>query len=268
MSPKLQKLMRHMGQTTAAGPPPFTWTPLEITSATILHYLEGDSVSTTGGLIDTATDKGPGGRNYTAATTARPTLLTANLNGRDVMDFDGSTDFLSRSSTAYHPNQGSAWTRILVFKPDALPSAAGDYKVISSFNTTIVSGDQGAFTYLAHGSAGVQKPFSCGYGTINNTGADVTLTTNWQSWVTIYNGGTFNAAASFRFYRNNTLETSAVVSAGTGNSTVNEIGRYPGGSLWFDGKIAVDMLLAGQLSDAERTLFAQYVTATYGLAQA
>lgn len=247
-----------------SGSPPPAWDPSQIVSATLLHYLEGDSVVTSSGLVGMATDKSGAGKDYSASGTARPTLLASDLGGKPVMQFNGSSNFLSRSSTQYIPNIGGAITRIILFKPDDLPLTT-DYRLLSTFNTNFSGGNQGWFDYLSGHAPLTQFPYSFGYSGGFNPGVNDTLTTTYQLWITVFNGGTQTDLANYKVFKNGVSQTLGSTSAGTGNSTVNEIGRYPGGAFWFNGKIAMDIMASGALSDAEAALTWQYAQNHYGM---
>lgn len=68
-------------------------------SATLETFWRADTVSTTGSLIDSATDKSGNGRTASAAGGARPTLVTSGgPNDQPYMEFDGTSDALTTSS--------------------------------------------------------------------------------------------------------------------------------------------------------------------------
>ena len=60
-----------------------------VTDGLIVRY-DGDHVSPTGSLVDTWTDLAGGDNNATATGTERPTLVSAGLNGHDVLRFSGA----------------------------------------------------------------------------------------------------------------------------------------------------------------------------------
>ncbi len=241
---------------------PFTWTPSDITSITTKLYLEGDSKTVSGSTLLSAVDKSGNGNNYAGNNMTWAADPTAN--NQDVFQFNGSTGYLDRSSTQIHPNYAAACTHIIFFEPSDLPGS-GDFRIISTFNTDLSGGNQGYFNYISSGAIGSQLPMSSGYAEGNNTGADVMLTTNYQLWITVFAGGSVTDPANFKFWFNGAAQTVGTRIAGTGNSMVNEIGRYPGGLFYLNGKMGFTLMGAGALSDAEAALTYQYAQHQYGL---
>ena len=55
------------------------------------------TISDTGGLVDQWDDKSTAGNDATGTTTTRPTTGTTTVNGLNIIDFDGTDDFLTAS---------------------------------------------------------------------------------------------------------------------------------------------------------------------------
>ena len=82
--------------------PSFTqWTPALLSTALWLDAADASTVTTVSGAVSQWNDKSGNGRNATQATAGnRPATGTATLNGRNVIRYDATDDFLSLSNTA------------------------------------------------------------------------------------------------------------------------------------------------------------------------
>jgi len=90
--------------------------------STLFDATTGGSLPADGGLVARWEDKSGNARHATQATSgSRPTRVVAGKNGRDVLNFDGSADFMA--TVAFGGSQ--TWTRWVVFV-----SQASQYKII------------------------------------------------------------------------------------------------------------------------------------------
>ena len=82
--------------------PSFTqWTPALISTALWLDAADASTITTVSGAVSQWNDKSGNGRNATQTTAGnRPATGTATLNGRNVIRYDATDDFLSLSNTA------------------------------------------------------------------------------------------------------------------------------------------------------------------------
>jgi hypothetical protein len=76
------------------------WTFAATTTALWLDAGDATTVTASGGLSSQWNDKSGNSGNVTATGTARPTYTTAGLNGRNIMTFNGVTNFMSNTSAA------------------------------------------------------------------------------------------------------------------------------------------------------------------------
>ena len=84
--------------TTDAGPVVAVASPLDI--AGCVGWWDADnaaSITESGGLVSQWNDRSGQGNHATASTTARPTTGTRSLNGRNVLDFDGTANGMATS---------------------------------------------------------------------------------------------------------------------------------------------------------------------------
>jgi hypothetical protein len=84
--------------TTDAGPVTAVSSPTEIAGCVgWWDASDAGSITESGGLVSQWNDKSTAGNHATASSTARPTTGTRSLNGRNVLDFDGTANAMATS---------------------------------------------------------------------------------------------------------------------------------------------------------------------------
>lgn len=111
-----------MAQRRAAGGAPVLWTPLNMTTVPQIYLDAHDSVVTdVSGFASAISNLGSMGSdgNFSQATAGnRPAILAAELNGKQVLRFDGANDFMVGGSSAQknlYRNVNSMWN-VFVYK--------------------------------------------------------------------------------------------------------------------------------------------------------
>ena len=89
-----------------------SFNPSDIETALWLDAADASTITESGGLVDQIDDKSGNSRNFTATSTARPTYTTSGQNGKNVLTFNGTSNFLSRSEYTY----GTTHSLFVVFK--------------------------------------------------------------------------------------------------------------------------------------------------------
>ena len=75
--------------------------PLTLSPILWLDASDGDTITSAAGLVSLWEDKSTSGLDFSQATsTARPTTGTNTINGLNVINFDGTSDYISASSSA------------------------------------------------------------------------------------------------------------------------------------------------------------------------
>lgn len=100
-------------------------------------WLDADDASTltlSGSVVDEWRDKSGNGRDFTGSGSARPTVVSAAYNGRDVIQFDGVNDVLALPSDSLGRNVGG-YSVYAVYKFNAAPAT----QQVVFFVTTSVS---------------------------------------------------------------------------------------------------------------------------------
>lgn len=148
------------------------WTPLNMAVVPQIYLDANDSVVTeVSGFVSAISNLGAMGSNgdFTQAATPgrRPDLLPAELNGKDVLSFDGVDDVLLGTTTAQKDlfrNVSHAWL-FCVYKKRGAGDANNKYILYTASNTSVAR-----FAVLA-GSAVNSRPFMIG----KRLDADATL---------------------------------------------------------------------------------------------
>ena len=100
-------------------------TPAEIFGANYYDhwdYTDAATVSLTGSLIDGVASKGLNGAFLGSTGTARPSLVSADINGYDVASFNGSSNFMqvSASTAMYNFLHFGGGYILVIYKPSSL----------------------------------------------------------------------------------------------------------------------------------------------------
>lgn len=89
-----------------------SFNPSDIETALWLDAADASTITESGGAVSQWDDKSGNNRNFTATSTARPTYTTNGQNGRNVLTFNGTSNFLSRANYVY----GTTHSLFVVFK--------------------------------------------------------------------------------------------------------------------------------------------------------
>jgi hypothetical protein len=101
------------------------WTPSQISTALWLDAADASTITLNGSTVNQWRDKSGNVRNASQATAAdQPTYTTAALNGRNVVTFDGATDFMTVPS--FNTGVVSAYVVVRLTAPGVMISKRDD----------------------------------------------------------------------------------------------------------------------------------------------
>lgn len=101
------------------------FSPLDISGLKLwLDAADATTITESGGLVSNWADKSGNGIAMTASGTSRPTTGTRTINSKNALDFDGTTDILSSTSTLNDIATNSAVTGFFVLQVDAYTASA------------------------------------------------------------------------------------------------------------------------------------------------
>lgn len=83
-------------------------------------WLKADDLTTihaTAGAVDTWDDKSGNARNVVATTTQRPTTGTRNLNGKNVLAFNGTSNVMPTGGANFNLTAPITWAAVMAYDP-------------------------------------------------------------------------------------------------------------------------------------------------------
>lgn len=217
-----------------------------------------DNITSSGGLVSSIDNKANSQNQFVQATSAaQPQTGVSTMAGRNVLTFDGSSDYLSCNAlSSAFTGTDAAVSVLAVYKPNALSFSPTIFCAANSANTTTLFTHDNSTNNLFK----VQKN--------DNTSASVSATTTtapisvpvmlsmscagttlkaWKNGTSFYNG-TFDVGAT-------TLNTFAI-----GVRPTSAISNY------FNGDIAEVIIYNRALSDAEVASIQKYLANKWGIA--
>ncbi len=214
--------------------------PVPLTINNIALWLDGsdtDNMTVSGGLISQVNDKSGNGKNSTASDSVRPTLVSGVQNGRSIMRFDGSDDYLNINSSVTYS------TVFVVAKSDNTsfsnyPGIIGDFTGSSPNNGHVVNG-------------------------VDGTTKIASATSNYAS---AYRNGTLVAGSSgHNFAPLNEFWIGSFTLSSNMTNTTSSIGMINGGGRYWDGDIAEIVVYSSALSSENRALVESYLSTKWGI---
>lgn len=227
-----------------------------------LDAADTSTISVSTNAVTQWTDKSSNAYAFTQGTAAnRPSSGTRTLNGRNVIDFDGSNDFLASTATAstwnfLHNTSGSTWFAVIV------PDSTAATQVV--FETNGGFGDQNGVWYLI--TTGANHNWRV---TSSASVADLTDSVTTGSGV-LYaiksDPGNATASNRMKYYKNSGAATGTNTATGTASSgNAYETMKISYSTLAFDGALAEILLYPSLLSDVDRERTRDYLVTKWGL---
>lgn len=220
------------------------------------------SITHSSGAVSQWNDKSGNGRHLTASS-HKPTTGTRTIAGKNVLDFDGTDDYMETSA---HTDQ-SLQTNFVVFEPDSLAETIIFEK---SANT---NSNNGFFIALGPASGQVQSQVHAS----TTNGVDA----NAYKWNSIAAVGTpvlvtmyYNGTANTNFYKNGVDQgfgttTAAGFDDAIGSKTLASnplyVGARSGSVVPFNGKLAELIHYTRVLTGTERSDVENYLISKWGL---
>jgi hypothetical protein len=226
------------------------WDPSLISTSLWLDAADASTVTTVSGAVSQWNDKSGNSRNATQATAGnRPALTTAGQNGRNVITFDGSDDFMEFSNLTLNDNNTFVFS---VYNRTAAGTHSVDVGSITQGGAERGYGnwwftDNVLYSILRSVGAGIHGSASTATGvTLNSLARNNTGT---QAW------------------RNGTALGTRQTAANASNPVLNQIGRQ--GILaafnYTNGFIAEIIVGRFDINDADRQKVEGYLAHKWGL---
>jgi PKD repeat protein len=223
-------------------------------------WLDASSLTASNGTaISSWTDRSGNNNNATQGTSAyRPLYSTNQLNGRAVVDFDGSNDFLNTSAISSLNTDNLTW--FIVCKSDVTNSIG--HAVSSNYSSGASTGSStlwktfmssgGSYVSFVRSSTGsipgtISHGYSAGYHFITN----------------VWDGDSDQNSG----YMDGTLSgtQTGVTANPSGHKWVRIGGASAGDFQYFNGKVAEVIVFSKTLNNAERIIVDNYLSIKYGI---
>ena len=245
--------------TTDAGPVTAVSAPTEISGCALwLDASDAGSITESGGLVSQWSDKSGNLRHHTASGSARPTTGTRSLNGRNVIDFDGSGNFLTGNAASLTMFKNVPYAGVfIVMAFDALNKnqyffehkglgAGARFQIFQQPNTNIVLGARrlNADSLATVTTSAATTGPAIIAGIVDYTNSDAFLRRDGA-----------NLASSTSFLNDGNTEDA--------NSDGHTIGGVS--SLLLDGYIAEVVVYNTALSTSDRARVESYLAAKWGI---
>ena len=249
--------------TTDAGPVTAVSSPLDIAGCAL--WLDGAdssaaSMTLNGSLVETWKDKSGNSRDFTAASTARPTLTSNVINSRSAVTFAGSLTTMTGNTAAQDVIRNLAGYTI--FTAIRTASVAGGERFAFGVGSTILfrTGQQDSRPFIGGRRlyADTLESVTDGSGTLTTGTAFIqTAVVNHssQSLTGIRNGAAFATDATY-------------MGAGTvqNNEAATSVGSQGGGTYGFwNGDIAEIVVFNTALTTADRARVEAYLATKWGI---
>ena len=212
--------------------------PLTINNLALwLDASDATTITESSGLISQINDKSGNNKNGTATGSVRPTLVSNVLNGRSIMRFDSSDDYLNIDSAVTYR------TVFVVAKSDdatfsGYAGIIGDFTGTSPNNGHVLNGIDGT-TKLGSATSNYASAYRNGTSIPGSTGHDFSPLTEF--WI-----GAFELSSSM-------------------TNTTSAIGMVNGGARYWDGDIAEVIAYSTTLSTTDRALVENYLSTKWGI---
>lgn len=205
--------------------------------------------------------------------TAKPTTNTRTINSKNVLDFDGTSDFLESTASAgtwsfFHNATGS--TSFIVLNTDANSGANALLSTNQGSGTT-----PGLYYYVSPGGADqyhrVLVSGTSGTYVVNNRidASAVWLNGTTQALGLITDPSNATTLARAKLYRNNNTDVAVNGGADGGafstNSPFNTLNLFGGAGNYLNGMVAEIIIYNSQLSSADITANMNYLKAKWGI---
>lgn len=167
---------------TITGTQKINWDPSLITTALWLDASDASTITQSSNAVSQWNDKSGNNRHATQETaTYRPTLLTSNQNGKNVLSFDGSNDFLLTISNSY----------------DAI-----EYYLVAQFTGSLTENRQYYSARISpNANKGVASDINCGFGFGINAGSATNCNFGGNATAAQINGSNVSSLTNYNNFQ-------------------------------------------------------------------
>ncbi|QQS22775.1 fibronectin type III domain-containing protein [bacterium] len=204
-----------------------------------LDGADADNMSVSGDRISQVNDKSGNGKNATSASTARPTLVSNALNGRSVMNFDGSDDYFNIGSSITYRTVAIVAKKSTSAAFSNYPGLIGDFTGTSPGNGHVLNGIDGT-TKLGSATSSFSLAHRNGTSIAASSGHDFSPLNEY--WI-----GVFQLPSSM-------------------TNTTSSIGMINGGGRYWNGDIAEVIAYSSTITSDQRNILENYLSTKWNIA--
>ena len=226
------------------------WTP---SNTTTYYWANGSQVTLNKGAVIGWDDQSGNGRTVGASSTARPTVVSADLNGHDVLEFNGTANGLTSDDASEFNFESSDFAVFTIHQ-----RTGGN----SSVQTVIDMGGANTDGYS------IYHIFVSGViDTLNLSVSNSTMRSEVANTDVYCCGIVDNGTTAFARVDGATVGTPALPDTSYVASEPFTIGLTSDGTGYFDGKIAEVIVVEATLTDEDIQQFEGYLRAKYDLSK-
>lgn len=243
------------------------WSPLDLSPALWLDAADATTITEVAGAVSQWNDKSGNSNNFTQATgVSQPITGTRTQNGLNVLDFDGTNDFLTGGNIL---NVGTGGvTMVGVAKLDVAPTTATPDRLRALFGKGFAGGAAGRYAIFWNAttpSFSVQFQDTAG----RTAASDPTTRTD-----TFVHGLRIVRGSALTLWRNGSIVATNSTLSGTTSYTPTHpflVGAYAasGGTIYtesyMDGFVGELLVFLRDLTDSEMGAVNTYLTAKWGI---
>jgi hypothetical protein len=234
------------GSNVAKIPVPPLWTPSAITTAMWLDAADSTTITIATG-VSQWNDKSGNARNATQANSAnQPAVISGALNGKNVIRFDGSNDFLDFNGSFFASTSYSIYA-VITRRTSSTTYWLGGSGSNTNENLILGFGNNTTATYaqylndLTGTVAGYTVPVADLFGYVLNTSVGRIL---YRNGAVLNSNGTTTALTSFAGSR---------------------LGNFSTGSIWYNGDLSEVVATTSILSTSDGQKMEGYLAWKWGL---
>ena len=227
-----------------------SFTPASISGLALwLDANDPSTISQSGNAVSQWDDKSINGYNATSSGTNRPTTSVATLNGKNVISFDGTDDYMSLPSGTYSIPSGDA-TMFVVYRDNA--------NLIYKQPICAKDGGSNRFRFMALGST----QFCSVHGNSAQQSSVLTTVGSTAGYIALMvspDNGT-----NQRFYRSGVAEVGNNAVRTTFTATSFTVGAQDSTTNYWQGDIAEILIYTRVLTATERNQVGAYLASKWG----
>ena len=231
----------------------FLWTPEQATTQAWWDAADTDTISDTGGLTDSITDKSGNSLTLSALSTKRPTTNSVTMNSLNTLLFQGAANEMNTASNPF----GASISNAAIFMVIKTPSL-----LVKGTNFTLTGSATNAYRWQAHAPWVSTVYFDCGaVATPNRISSGSWVTTSEEIFCSFYCSTTDSVQ---QIWKNGT-QTVADASGHTVSTVGNIFIGSANGSQYQNFQLGECIIINGTVTTTLRQMIEGYLAWKWGM---